>query len=288
MKGFGFIAAVLAVFIIGDTVLSAADPVSRSDLFIKNDYEKTIAAHGGGLEYDSVFYGNSVLISSFIEEESVSGYVNFGIDYGTMADLRDMLKKGMLKPKRDLVLSLNYFVFLDTMDTNPTYPWHRRTIEPYVFFERDRLHKFLVSEFTLLFTGEKRAVYSELEKSVYYGVMTDEELDTKIKTHSDLFWGLDTSYYKKNLEALKEVINYCAKNGVRLRAIWMPWNDYTQMPEVPVEVTRLADDIMSAADIEVYDMTNAMPRDCFHDLGHLNYEYGAHVFTGEVDKWLIK
>ena len=288
MKSIGFIAAVLSVFILGDAFLSSAEPAARSTLFTKNDYEKTILAHGGGLEYDRVFYGNSVLISAFVVEESVTDYVNFGIDYGTMTDLRDMLKKGMLKPQKDLVLALNYFVFLDTMDTNPTYPWHRKTMEPYVFFERDRLHKFLISEFTGLLTGTKRTVYTELEKAVYYGMMTDEELDTKIKTHGDLFWGLDTSYYKKNLDALKEVIKYCDENGVRLRAIWMPWNDYTQMPEIPAEVAVLADEIMTEAGVEIYDMTDSMPRDCFHDLGHLNYEHGAHVFTQEVDKWLIK
>ena len=287
MKGIGFIAAVLAVFIVGDTILASSDAVSRSNLFRKNDYEKTVLSNGGRLEYDHVFYGNSVLVSAFIEEESATDYVNFGMDYATITDLRDMLKKGMLKPKKDLVLALNYFVLLDTLDTNPTYPWHRKTIEPYVFFERDRLHKFLISEFTGLFTGQKRTIHTELEKAVYYGVMTDEELDTKINTHNDLFWGLDTSYYKKNLAALKEVIKYCADNGVRLRAIWMPWNGYTQMPEVPVEVARLADEIMSEAEIEVYDMLDAMPRDCFHDLGHLNYEHGAHVFTQEADKWLI-
>ena len=276
-----------SVFIIGDVLLSAADPVSHSELFEKNDYEKTILANGGGTEYDHVFYGNSVIISAFIEEDSLSSYVNFGIDYGTMTDLRDMLQNGMLTPKKDIVLALNYFVFLDTLDTNPTYPWHRNAVEPYVYFERDRLHKFLISELTGLFSGAERDLFTELEKSVYYGMMTDEELNKKIETHSELFWGLDLSYYKENLAALEEVIEYCGKSGVKLRAIWMPWNSYTQMPEVPREVARLADEIMLAAGIEIYDMTDAMPRDCFHDLGHLNYEYGAHVFTQEVDKWLV-
>ena len=29
-----------------------------------------------------------------------------------------------------------------------------------------------------------------------------------------------------------------------------------------------------------------MPREYFHDLGHLNYEYGAVKFTEEIDSWL--
>ena len=74
-----FLILLLLLFIICDLFLTAASPVSKTDLVYKNDYEKTLAAHGGKTEYDRVFFGNSVVISAFIEDESQSGYVNFEI-----------------------------------------------------------------------------------------------------------------------------------------------------------------------------------------------------------------
>ncbi len=122
-----------------DAYWTRTGTIENSDLFTHNDFEKTILAHGGQRVYDRVFYGNSVVISAYMEEESASGYANFGIDYGVMTDLLGMLRRGDITVTEDLVLGLNYFVFLDTMDTNPTYPWHRGWGEPYLYSPRDRL-----------------------------------------------------------------------------------------------------------------------------------------------------
>lgn len=281
-----FLLAVFALFVGTDVAFSVWAPVDKSTLFTKNDYEKTVLSHDGKTEYDKVFYGNSVLISSFIEEKSTSGYVNFGLDYGTMTDLRDMLQRGMLKPKQDLVLALNYFVILDAMDTNPTYPWHRKTFEPYFYFQRDRLNKLITAKIKNVSDKTPLPRYPDLAKSVYHGILTDAQLDEKIETYKKQFWGLDTEYYEKNLAALEDVIDYCAKNNVRLRVVWMPWNNYIPMPKYPKEACELADKLMKSRNIEVLDLTDSLPPKYFHDLGHLNYEQGASYFTKEIDKWL--
>lgn len=109
--------------ILFDILLTSADPVGKSTLFIKNDFEKIKLTHPGKV-YEKVFYGNSVVISAFIEEESKSGYVNMGVDYGTIEDLSKILKKNMVSIGTELVVGANYLTFLDTLDTNPTYPWH--------------------------------------------------------------------------------------------------------------------------------------------------------------------
>jgi len=285
-KNLFFILSVLILFTAIDRTLSYWAPVEHSTLFTKNDYEKIILSNGRK-EFDNAFYGNSVVISAFIEEESRSGYTNIGIDYGTITDLKSMLDKGMLTVNRNLVLGLNYFVLMDTLDTNPTYPWHRKAFEPYVYFQRDRIHSFIERGIQSLLTGDEMQRYEDLRRSVYYGAMTDEELDAKIKSHSELFWGLGPENYEKNLAALEDLIDYCQREGIRLRAIWMPWNGYTEMPEIPKQVCQTADSILKARGIEVLDLTDLFPRECFHDLGHLNYEYGAHVFTEVIDDWLI-
>lgn len=284
-----FLLALCLLAVALDWALTQARPLERSDLFSHNDFEKTILAHGGETTFDRVLFGNSVIISAYLEDQSQSGYVNFGLDYGVMTDLRDMLKRGDLTVTKDLVIALNYFTFLDTMDTNPTYPWHRAFGEPYLYFQRDRLQSLLTSYTDSLKAGEPFVPprYDNYEKYMYSGRMSEEQLAEKIATHRELYWGLGTEYYEKNLQALTDVIDFCAARGIRLRALWMPWNNYIPMPDNPRGVRALADQILTDCGIEVLDMENVLPQDCFHDLGHLNKEHGAVVFTEEIDPWLL-
>jgi len=287
-KGGTFLLAFCLLGVGLDAWLTRTQPVEHSTLFQPNDFEKTIRAHGGEREYRRMLFGNSVIISAFLEGESQSGYANFGLDYGVMTDLRDMLRREDAVVTEDLVIALNYFVLLDTMDTNPTYPWHRRPWEPYLYFQRDRLHTLWTEGTARVLHGEPFVAqrYEDLNKYMYAGMMSDEQLEERIAVHRELYWGLDASYYQENLEALREVIAYCRERGIRLRAIWMPWNPYIPMPENPARVRVLADAILQEAGVAVLDLENALPRDCFHDLGHLNVEHGAVVFTEEVDPWL--
>jgi hypothetical protein len=232
------------------------------------------------------------LISSYIETESKAGYVNFGLDYGTVRDLAAMLEGGYLTVNSDLVILLNYFVLLDTMDTNPSYPWLRKPFEPYCYFQRDRLQAFASGAFNVLFSRFDNRLqgtlprYTDLSKSVYYGILTDGELDAKIASQSETYWGLGPEFYRKNLEALQNVIDCCKSRNVRLRAVLAPWNSYIPMPEHPRAAILAADALLAGEGVEVLDLTNSYSRKYFYDLGHLNYEYGAVYFTEDIDQWL--
>lgn len=271
-----------------DVWLTKTGPVERSTLFQPNDFEKSILSHGGKTEYERMIFGNSVIISAYMEDQSTSGYANFGIDYGVMTDLRGMLRRGDAVVTEDLVIALNYFVFLDTMDTNPTYPWHRKPWEPYLYFQRDRLHTLWSNGVDSVLQGGPFVTerYESLNKYLYFGMMDDAQLEERIAVHRDLYWGLGTEYYQENLEALQDVIDFCQERGIRLRAVWMPWNPYIPMPENPAQVRELADAILEEAGVEVLDLENEFPRECFHDLGHLNVQIGAVEFTQYIDPWL--
>lgn len=271
-----------------DAALTRSKVIERSDLFNHNDFEKTILFHEGQEVYDRIFYGNSVVISSYVEWASDSGYANFGIDYGVMTDLRDMLKRGDITVTQDIVLGLNYFVFYDGMDTNPTYPWHRGVLEPYLYFQRDRLQALGQSAWESFQAGGRVELprYEEYYKFMYSGVLDEQAMAEKVATHRELYWGLGLEHYQRNLEALEEVISLCDERGIRLRAVWLPWNPSVPMPEGPAKVRQAADQIMERAGVQVLDMEQGLEQDCFHDVGHLNMEYGAFVFTEVMDPWL--
>lgn len=282
-----FIFGLIAAVIIFDIFLASIDPVGKSDLFRKNDFEKIKLTHPAEI-YEKVFYGNSVVISGFIEEESKSGYTNMGMDYGTIEDLSKILEKNMISIGTDLVVGVNYLVFLDTLDTNPTYPWHRKIYEPYLYFQRDRLHAFIMDGIDNILRGEKFVTvrHTDLDRYVYYGVLSDEELDKKIEGYKEFYWNIGIEHYEKNYKALQKLINYCREKDIELRFVWFPWNDYIAKPENVVAVEKKAKEIMEYNDIEYIDLADAFGREYFHDLGHLNYELGAVEFTKEIDKWL--
>lgn len=282
-----FIFGLTIAIILFDMLLTSADPVGRSTLFIKNDFEKIKLVHPEKV-YEKVFYGNSVVISAFIEEESKSGYINMGVDYGTVEDLSKVLEKNMVSIGTDLVVGANYLTFLDTLDTNPTYPWHRKVYEPYLYFQRDRLHPFIVNGTNSILKGGGFITerYTELNRCVYYGVLPDEEIDKKIEGYKEFYWNKGTEYYEKIYKALQKVIDYCKERDIRLRFVWFPWNSYIAKPENVVAVEEKAKEILEYNNIEYIDLADAFGRECFHDLGHLNYELGAVEFTKEIDKWL--
>lgn len=287
-KGGCFLLTLGLLFFGLDVWLTRAEPIEKGGCFSHNDFEKTLLAHEGERVYDKIFFGNSVVISSYVEWASDSGYANFGIDYGVITDLRDMLRRGDITVTEDIVLGLNYFVFYDDMDTNPTYPWHRGRLEPYLYFQRDRLQTLGRTLWEgLQETGRlELPQYGEEAKFMYSGQLDEKALAEKVDTHRELYWGLGLEHYEENLAALGEVIGFCGENGIRLRAVWLPWNPRVPMPEGPAQVRRAADEIMAGAGVEILDMEDDLAADCFHDVGHLNMEYGAFVFTEVMDPWL--
>lgn len=282
-----FLIGLIVIVVLFDMLLTSINPVGKSSLFNKNDFEKIKLVHPEKV-YQKVFYGNSVVIAAFIEEESRSGYINMGVDYGTIQDLSKMLEKNIINIGTDLVVGANYLTFLDTFDTNPTYSWHRNAYEPYLYFQRDRIHSLIVNGINNILKGERFITqrFTNLNRSVYHGVLSDEELNEKIEGYKELYWNKGLEHYEKNYEALIKVIEYCGERNINLRFIWFPWNGYIEKPEKVVAVEDKAKEIMDQNNIEYIDLARAYGREYFYDLGHLNYQLGAVEFTKEIDKWL--
>lgn len=289
IRGIRFILLVLVVSVLFDVLLAAWAPVERSDLFSKNAYEKVILSNGGSTSFEKAFYGNSFLVNAYIEDESNSGYANIGLEYGTLLDLEAMLEKGYIQVGQELAVSVNYFTVLDTMETNPTYPWYRKPLEPYCYFQRDRISAFVqraVETFVETQSFKNIERYTDLNRTLCHGSMTDEELEECAAVHREQYWGLDLSYYQKNIAALVRIAQFCRDEGIRLRVVFAPINSYIELPEKPTAAIEAVRDICEEQNIEVLDMTDAVPRQYFYDLGHLNHEFGAPYFTKEIDGWL--
>lgn len=284
-----FLIGILSFVIILETLFLKTDPVRELNIFLKNDFEKVIAKYSEE-DFDKVFYGNSVVISGFIDSQSKSGYTNIGIDYGTVEDLYEILDRGLIDVGSELVIGLNYFTLMDTLDTNPTYPWHKEIYEPYLYFNRNRVNPVIVDGLSNVLKGEEfiQTRHESLERTVYRGVLDEKELGDKIKVQKELYWDQGIEYYDDNLEALEKVIEFAEENDIRLRCIILPWNDVIEKPDTTVLAESSAVEILQAHSVEVLDLSYAMPKEYFHDLGHFNYEYGAVKFTEEIDSWLME
>lgn len=287
-KSFALIMALL--WIVSDLALTAADPVKYSTYIFRNDYELTQLKHPEKV-WDKVLFGSSVVIASYIEEQSRSGYVNAGVDYGTVSDIYEMIKKNRIHIGSDLVIALNDISFLDSLPTNPTYIWHKKWYQHYIFFERDKIYPLLEQGLKNVLEGsppfgEPSQVYQQ--KAVYFGSLGDEELAAANESMIERFGGCTLKDCEKNFDDLDRLIALCEKKGIRLRAVWMPWN-----PKVPIY--GFARDIMTAANekftkngIDVFDMTDMIGAGYFYDIGHMSYETGAPYFTGVIDEFLCR
>lgn len=283
-----FIILFIVLFLLSDAVLERENPVGTSTLFCKNDFEKIISSEGTNT-FDKVFYGNSAVISAFIPDASESGYHNLGIDYGTVSDIEKMLREEYIRIEDDLVLGLNYFTFYDNIDTNPTYLWHRRGYEPYLYFQRDRLHSLITQEVEGLLSDEVGAArYENLERSVYYGVLTGDELEENLHRHRENFWSLPIEDFSCNINALEDLAYFCEEQDINLRVVWMPWNGGVEVPQIVYDVMAEANVVLESHGIDTLDGLNSMPDEYFHDTAHLEYEAGAPFFTQWIDSWLMQ
>ena len=119
----------VAAFFLGDRYIAHNNFIVDSNIFVKNDFGVTQYNHPEKV-WDKVFFGNSVVISAYMEEESSSGYINCGLDYGVVNDLWEMIDEGYVKIGSELVVGLNYLTLYDEFETNPTYIWHKSGISP--------------------------------------------------------------------------------------------------------------------------------------------------------------
>lgn len=278
----------LVFFLALDTAASAllGPWLVSSGRFILNDYEIVRRAHPEAV-WDKVLFGNSVVISAFTEEESASGYINLGVDYGVVTDLWDMIRKKEIRVGSELVLGLNDLALYDDFPTNPAYPWHRKPLEPFLYFQRDRLRLLFTETAAWLFTGfvPEYGKYAGQERAYYYGSLSQEKLDSKAA--SSPYLALPMEDFEENFAALEKLAAWCGRNGVRLRLLWMPLNPDFQVPKSTLAVKARAEALCQRLGVEFLDWSGALDRSCFYDFGHLNHEYGAHVFTKEIDPWLL-
>ena len=282
-----FLLLLLVAVIVLDTVVAALfQPyLIQSGRFVLNDYELTRRDHPEEV-WDKVFFGNSVVISAYREDVSESGYVNLGLDYGVVEDLWEMVDKGIITVGSDLVVGLSDLTLYDDFETNPTYPWHKAFYEPYCYFQRDRLRIFLEEGAKCLLTRQAPAVlYADRQKSHYTGSLSQEALEEKVAKSP--YSHLPIEDFQENLSALSKLADYCQRNGIRLRAVWMPLNPTLEVSTETRAVYDQAKALCEEKGVEFLDLESALDASCFYDIGHLNYEYGAYCFTEAIDPWLL-
>lgn len=277
---------VAAVFA-ADMYITHNNFIVNSDMFIQNDFEITQHDHPQKV-WDKVFFGNSVVISAYMEDKSRSGYINCGLDYGVVTDLRDMLYKRYINVGSELVIGLNYLTLYDDFSTNPTYIWHKKWYQPYAYFERDRFYPLITEMYKRLLNGESVPPmrYTYQNKAVYHGRVSAAALSEKFEEYREEFFNQPVDKYSENLEALEDVIAFCQRKSIRLRAVWMPWNPMFKEPELVRQVRAAADAIFNENNIEIIDLENQFGSDMFYDTGHLNYDVGAEQFTELIDTLL--
>ena len=280
LKKNSWIFALFVVFLALDLAIGAVfQPyIIHSGRFVCNDYELTRRDHPEKV-WDKVFFGNSVVISAYREEVSENGYVNLGLDYGVVRDLWEMVRKGTIQIGSELVIGLSDLTLYDKFETHPTYPWHKDFYEPYTYFQRDKLRLFL--EQTVKGIVED---HSARQKAHYNGTMSSEELAEKIA--NSRYVNLPIEDFQENMRCLEKMAEYCEKNGIRMRCVWMPVNPEVEISAETRAVYEQAKSICEARGVEFLDLERALPVECFYDIGHLNYEYGAYRFMEVIDPWL--
>lgn len=280
LKNLAFLLCLVLFFTIFDTGIAYfGEEIWPYDA---NDYEATRVAHREEV-WDRVFFGNSAVISAYREHLSDAGYVNLGLDYGVVTDLWEMIDEGYIDIGSELVIGLNLFTLYDDFATNPAYIWHRGAFEPYVYFHRDKLLRIGRHALQLL-RGDK--VFGS-GKALYYGQMTVEEIAGKVETYNENYFNLPIEDFQENIAALDKIADWCEAHGVRLRILWMPFHPDVERPQLMLELMKTVNEWCSARGIVVEDYTDKMDKDCFHDVGHLNDETGAVVFTEVIDPWLL-
>jgi len=285
-KGLRFLLLLLAAFLLLDQGMRLLGTAFIQSGYVKkNDFEVTQYYHPEKA-WDKVFYGNSSVTAAYREDLSNSGYVNMGMDYAVITDLLALLQDGYMEVGSELVIGLDYLTFYDNFATNPSYIWLKKPLEPYSYFQRDDLKKMFETGFQLLTGKEIEKSFDGQEKPYYYGSISTQALKEKTDKYETLYYHIPMAEFEKNFAALDKVYDWCENHGVRLRLIWMPWNTTTPAPEISYQIQERCNSWCAEHGVETVDWLSTFSPECFHDVGHLNYEYGAYVFTNEVDKWL--
>ncbi|OXM86320.1 hypothetical protein [Paenibacillus rigui] len=288
-----FVLLLLAVFICSDVAISYWNPMETSRRFYKNDFTKTLYHHGW-LDHGPVFFGNSAVTGAFIENESNSGLIEMGLSYGKLTDLKEILNRQLFHVERELVVGIDVHTMIDSLDTDPTYPWFKPWYQPYVYTYRDYFRDS-GSEFVRnLYKGTLDLNRSEMlayeprwiDKELYPGQKPPAELKAKWDDYDKRFGWMSQHDYKDNLQALDAIIRYAEEHQLKLRVVWMPWNKAYTVPRYMPGLQEEVNQRLAAHQIPVLNLLQSYDARYFHDLVHLSRDVGAPVFTKEVDAWL--
>lgn len=288
LKRSRFLFLLFLFFLLFDfTISTLCPPYFARGHFWLNDFEITQRDHPDAV-WDKVFFGNSTVIASYREDLSESGYINLGIDYGVVKDLWEMIDKDYIEIGSELVIGLNWLTLYDHFETNPSYIWHRGVLEPYSYFQRDKLKQMLTENFNYFLKGTAiEPIYQGQTKSYYYGCLSDAALAEKAEQYTETYWNVPMADFSENLVALEHIIDYCEKHDILLRVVWMPWNPSVEKPDIVESVHDTVDHLCKDHNIETLNLMDTLDETCFYDIGHLNYEYGSYVFMEVVEKWLL-
>jgi len=259
-----------------ETFIMSIDPVNNLGFISNNDFEKTVYKHPQ-MPWENVFYGSSIIAGSYIEENSGTNYINFGITYGKITDLKKGLYKDLIKVEKNIVIGMNFFTFMDELQTDPTYIWHKKPYVPYVYFYRGPIMEYFKETIDQYKEGQpiNQVPENAYRKYITLGSLSDKELEEKITKYKELYGNLTIEDFNENIEDLKEVIDYCKDNDIRLRAIWMPWNPKDEQLDYVEELKVIVNEIFEENQIDYLDWSNKYESHYFYDLGHLNYNKGA-------------
>lgn len=283
----GFILFLVVFWLVSDVYFTYNDPFLDKEMFCRDDFEITQIAHPEKT-WDKVFFGNSVVISGYVEDLSDSGYVNMGLDCGVVTDLEEILEKRLVNVGSELVIGLNYLTLYDNFDTNKTYIWHKKWYQPYAYFERDKIYP-IIQNATTNFLGGWNLVgywYTDQQKAVYHGNLTEDELRAKEEIYQEKYYCLPDNEFDKNINALVKVADFCEKKNIKLKILWMPWNPNAVYPEICDKLKNRVEKALDGRDIEIYDMKDELEPQYFYDTGHIEYDTGAPVFTKLFDEWV--
>ncbi len=286
-KRVSFVAIFVLCFFAADTYITYNNPFVGNQMFTPDDFEITQYHHTEKV-WDKVLFGNSAVISGYVEEKSDSGYVNLGIDCGQVCDLEKMLEKGHVKIGSKLAIGINYLTLYDEFETNPSYIWHKKWYQPAAYFHRDKIMTALDGIVKRFDYGHKypfSGYYKyPLEKAVYKGNLTRDELKKKEEIYRENYYNLDNSKFDKNIKALQKIEKYCSKNGIDMFVFWLPWNPDAEYPELCDTLKDRVEKALEGTGVKIYDLTQAMEAQYFHDTGHIEYEKGSAVFTQLFDE----
>lgn len=285
LKKNSFILGLLLALVLSDLLVSWWNPMVSSRRFYKNDFTKTLYHHGWS-QSGPVFFGNSSVTASYIEEKSEAHLIEMGLSYGKITDLKEILDRKLYQFQGELVIGIDVHTMIDSLQTDPTYQWFKPWYQPYVYAYRDYFRDSGEEFAKNLFKGSLAYEPRWIDKELYPGRQDDAALKEKWTDYDKRFGWMTLKDFQANLDAMQWVIRYAGEHRLPLRVVWMPWNKAYAQPPYVASLKQAVNAQLQAANVPTLDVMDRYDPKYFHDLVHLNREDGAPLFTKEVDAWL--